>query len=247
MIKIDKSKATVPPILDKTNSKSKGNLATQSLKAEYDAGKSTFDFDSNIYGHTDVKQTLIQLQYGKCCFCESFVRHIAHGDVEHFRPKAGYLDGNSITLLRPGYYWLAYDFENLFLSCQVCNQTYKRNFFPLVDDSKRVNSHHNHADLHLEEPLIIDPAKDSPKDHLYFDQEIPKGKDNKGTLTIERLGLDRSELNENRLRWLKLIMEVARYAENGDKVSLDYLIEAAQDQSEYSLMIRSNFPFLQVI
>ena len=245
MIKIEKSKATVPSILDKTNSKSKGNIATQMVKAEYDAGKRTFDFDSNIYGHADVKQTLIQLQYGKCCFCESFVRHIAHGDVEHFRPKAGYLDSTTTTLLRPGYYWLAYDFENLFLSCQVCNQTYKRNFFPLADDSKRIDSHHNHTDLHLEEPLIVDPAKDNPEEHIYFDQEIPKSKDLKGELTIKRLGLDRDELNEYRLKWLKNLQDIARHAAQGDEVSLELLKEAAQSKSVFSLMVRSNFPFLQ--
>ncbi len=247
MIKIDKSHATVPLILDKAHSKSKGTIATQVLETEYDAGKRTFDFDSNIYGHTDVKKVLIQLQHGKCCFCESFVRHIAHGDVEHFRPKGGYLDSTSTTLLRPGYYWLAYDFENLFLSCQVCNQTYKRNFFPLVDDSKRIKSHHNHADLHLEEPLIIDPAKDTPEDHIYFDQEIPKGIDDKGTLTIERLGLDRDELNEYRFSWLKNLQDIARHAAQGDMISLELLSEAAQNKSVFSLMVRSNFPFLQSI
>ena len=60
-----------------------------------------------------------------CAFCESKVRHIAHGDVEHFRPKAGYEQGHRFN--RNGYFWEAYRWENLYYSCQTCNQVYKGN------------------------------------------------------------------------------------------------------------------------
>lgn len=244
MIKIDKSLVKVPNILASTNPASKGVLATEILITTYDQGKRIFEFDANIYGNAEVKQTLKRIQHDKCCFCESKISHIAYGDVEHFRPKGGYQNALGKPLIQPGYYWLAYNFGNLLLACQICNQKYKRNFFPLLDESKRVKSHHDQGNLHLEDQLIIDPNKDNPEDHIYFDQEIPKSKDLKGELTIQRLGLDRDELNDYRLGWLRHIRSTARHAADGDLESLELLIEAASAKSVFSLMVRSNFPFL---
>lgn len=244
MVKIDKSLSKVPGILDSMDPTSKGVLATQALTAAYDQGERNFKFDSNIYGNAEVKQTLKKVQHDKCCFCESKISHITYGDVEHFRPKGGYQSTLDKPLTQPGYYWLAYHFGNLLLACQICNQKYKRNLFPLLDESKRVKSHHDHDNLHLENQLIIDPGKDNPEDHIYFDQEIPKSKDLKGELTIQRLGLDRKELNDYRLDWLRHIRSTARHAAKGDLESLELLIEAARAKSVFSLMVRSNFPFL---
>ena len=58
-------------------------------------------------------------------FCESKVSHIAYGDVEHFRPKAGYRQRPEDPLVQPGYYWLAYEWSNLLFCCQLCNQRFK--------------------------------------------------------------------------------------------------------------------------
>lgn len=55
---------------------------------------------------------------GKCAYCESPTDVVAHGDVEHFRPKSIY-------------WWLAYCFDNHLYACQICNQSYKGDNFPL--------------------------------------------------------------------------------------------------------------------
>lgn len=55
---------------------------------------------------------------GKCAYCEGKAAHVAHGDVEHFRPKAVY-------------WWLAYCYDNYVYSCQICNQSYKSANFPM--------------------------------------------------------------------------------------------------------------------
>jgi uncharacterized protein (TIGR02646 family) len=55
---------------------------------------------------------------GKCCYCEAPTELVAHGDVEHFRPKSVY-------------WWLAYCYDNYLYSCQICNQTYKGDAFPV--------------------------------------------------------------------------------------------------------------------
>lgn len=55
---------------------------------------------------------------GKCAYCEASTDVVAHGDVEHFRPKSIY-------------WWLAFTFDNYLFSCQICNQTYKGDQFPI--------------------------------------------------------------------------------------------------------------------
>jgi hypothetical protein len=61
----------------------------------------------------------------KCAYCEASTSVVAHGDVEHFRPKALY-------------WWLAYDFDNYLFSCQICNQIYKKDFFPVTPVDQRL-------------------------------------------------------------------------------------------------------------
>jgi hypothetical protein len=92
---------------------------------DYQTGKKKFQFDSKIYGDKTVKQALIDAQHKKCCFCEDLVGE--DGDVEHFRPKSAYSQQRKFQY--PGYYWLAYDWNNLYLSCSACNQRHKKNFF----------------------------------------------------------------------------------------------------------------------
>lgn len=63
------------------------------------------------------KRQLFRESHNKCAYCESKVPHVAHGDVEHYRPK-------------DIYWWLAYNWDNYTSSCQICNQSYKSNNFP---------------------------------------------------------------------------------------------------------------------
>jgi uncharacterized protein (TIGR02646 family) len=72
-----------------------------------------FEFKASVYGAKSVKKTLLTAQHGKCAFCESKFEHVAFGDVEHFRPKGGWIQTDGDQLTRPGYYWLAYEWSNL--------------------------------------------------------------------------------------------------------------------------------------
>src|SRR5207248_2896103 len=86
---------------------------------------------------------------------ESFFAHTGYGDVEHFRPKGGYKQRETDELKRPGYYWLAYAWDNLFCSCQLCNQRFKRNLFPLRDGRRRARSHTHKLDKEQPLPLTL--------------------------------------------------------------------------------------------
>ena len=212
--------------------------------ADYQAGTKTFKFDSGVYGHKTVKQALIKAQYGKCCFCESKGRHIAHGDVEHFRPKAGYRQKPSDPLAKPGYYWLAYEWSNLLFCCQLCNQRFKGNLFPLRDSRRRAVSHRD--ELFPERPLLINPAEVDPVDHISFRAEVPNAVDNspEGKNTIEVLGLARQALIEQRLERLALLEHAYIVANitpplpQSDRAKA-VLKKATQDSAEYAAMARA--------
>ena len=192
MISINKP-TKIPNIL-----KTKGKDETNNLCLKFEEGETKFDFDSSIYGHKEVKEKLKRAQNHKCFLCESRISHISYGDVEHFRPKAGVCQTAVEKMPETGYFWLAYDWSNLFLACQICNQRFKRNLFPIQNPESRVKSHTD--DLSQEIPLFINPVIENPEDFISFRGVIPFaiGGNRKGEITIEHAGLRRDELKENR-------------------------------------------------
>jgi uncharacterized protein (TIGR02646 family) len=207
MIRVKKP-ARPPAVL-----RTQGRSLTKSLCKDYDtfsadycSGTRKFDFDAAIYGDESVKNALREAQHGKCCFCEAKITHIAYGDVEHFRPKAGYRQHPNSPLSRPGYYWLAYEWANLLLCCQICNQRHKRNLFPLQDPAQRATVHTN--DLAKEQPLFINPATVDPALYIEFREEVayPIDDNPMGRATINGLQLNRDELCQRRLTVLELLV-----------------------------------------
>jgi uncharacterized protein (TIGR02646 family) len=232
----------------------KGAAAIQQLKERYDNGERDFsaeDFKSTIYGHAEVKASLIESHHGKCCYCEAAFTHVAHGDVEHFRPKAGWVQDKE-PLNKPGYYWLAYDWDNLLFSCQICNQTHKKSHFPLLDAATRANSHLQ--SIAAEQPVLVHPANENPEDFIGFKEEIPVAVNGnaRGEGTIKKLGLDRESLNEKRRTVLADIStiyflakgipdtlpEIKQLAINKLK---QYLEGSISGKAEYAAMLRSFF------
>ena len=218
-------------------------------KAEYDLSKRTFTFDATIYGDEAVKQALIKAQHSKCCFCERKIG--ADGDVEHFRPKAGYRQTSKGRLLRPGYYWLAYHWTNLFLSCSACNQRHKRNYFPLANPDQRAKSHTD--SIAQESPLFIHPAHQDPEQFIGFHKEIPFAIDSNpiGKATIKALGLDRELLNEVRRDRLNILITLHKVVNQAEILANDpegvglvqqakaLLAEALTDAGEFAAMARA--------
>ena len=126
MIRITKPSQAPKILRERGRTTTDDNCATFDVAPnDYLAGNKTFEFDRSLYAAKSVKKALVKAQHEKCCFCESKVTDVAYGDVEHFRPKAGYRQTGTDPLGRPGYYWLAYVWENLFFSCQLCNQRFK--------------------------------------------------------------------------------------------------------------------------
>ena len=253
MIRIEKTAEQAPSVLrikGKSRRRVNSSLYTR-FSNDYDNGTRKFKLDSAIYAHKTVKDKLQLIQHNKCCFCESRIDHISFGDVEHFRPKAGYRQKASDSLARPGYYWLAYEWNNLLLSCQLCNQRFKRNLFPLSENSQRAKTHKD--DLRAESPLFINPTTSNPEQHISFRAEIPYSIDgnSQAQTTISSLGLDREALNEqrrDRLAKLKVLFDLVQLAKTqSDNQALQALaVEARQElnqaiipSAEYSAMARA--------
>ncbi len=189
MIRINKKAGTFPPDVLTVQ----GAAETERLKTEFDNGNVVFSFNPKIYAHKKVKKELIKLQHGKCCFCESEITSVSYGDVEHYRPKGGWIQ-DAEPLNTPGYYWLSYDWDNLVLSCQICNQQFKQNYFPLADNNSRALNHTYR--ITNEDPLFIHPVNENPEDYIEFDKHEPKAinQNTRGAATIKKMGLDRDTI-----------------------------------------------------
>jgi uncharacterized protein (TIGR02646 family) len=222
----------------------KGKSKRRAHVAAYNRGIREFTFDAKIYGHKTVKETLIKAQHDKCFLCESKITHISFGDVEHFRPKAAYRQSAGGPLQKPGYYWLAYDWSNLFLACQLCNQLFKKNLFPLADPSARAVSHRDKTER--EQPLFIDPSIDDPEKYISFRREVPYPiNDNpRGKAVIKALGLARPKLNEKRLERYRMLEQLYLIAFRVPLIpeserARELLAEAELNNAEYTSMARA--------
>ena len=191
MIKITKTNQ-IPQILTSDKKLKALNEIEEKIQKDPKSVSST-DFKSIIYNGDGVKTQLLQDQYDKCAYCEaSLVGDYAC--VEHYRPKSGWKEKEGDILHVPGYYWLAYDWENMLCSCDKCNsQARKGNLFPLRNPETRDIEHHHTAQ---EVPLIINPTLEDPGLFLRFNQHmavpsIIEGKESdKGRNTIDIFDLN---------------------------------------------------------
>lgn len=220
--------------------RTKGVELRDSLIAQADAGNTAFCFDNKVFAHKTVKEQMMEDQHRKCAYCEQY-KNGDFGCVEHYRPKGGYDLGAGTPLQQPGYYWLAYDWQNLLFSCSECNTSYKRNHFPLVNENARDIEH---RDITNEDPAIINPVTTDPGDHIEFSEFIirPKMVDGqesiqgKTTIGVFRLN-DRKDLKERRRNaWEAYNRELVKKAiflklNNADGVALcDETLEQMKDE-----------------
>ena len=187
MIKVDRSLVTEPEILSDPDGR--GIRETKKAIEYYSQINVSKPFKHKIYSNPQVKDALIELFKEKCAYCESRFLHVYSGDVEHFRPKGKIADAPNP---KPGYYWLASNWNNLLLSCRNCNQKLrhltvgnskketmgKMDQFPLDTNGIHVQSHEH--DISTEEPfrLLINPCIENPEDFFKYDIDsgviIPK-------------------------------------------------------------------------
>jgi uncharacterized protein (TIGR02646 family) len=129
------------------------------------------------YCHAQVQMALEKLFHGKCAYCEHLVDD-SEWDVDHYRPKRRVAERED----HPGYYWLTYTWENLYLVCKFCNQRRKDRphwdapsggpaqgkyeQFPVDDEANRAMSPSDNLDREL--PYLLDPCDDEPSEYLRY-------------------------------------------------------------------------------
>lgn len=111
------------------------------------------------------KSSFEKLSHGKCWFTEANST-VSDYSIEHFRPKKRvelitnkdeYPEKRTTTDIN-GYWWLAYNIENLRLASYKPNQL-KRNYFPIRNDSNIATADNNSWKKEI--PMLLDPCIES--------------------------------------------------------------------------------------
>ena len=206
MIKINKQK-TVPSDLNNAEANKEFN---KNISAKKYVGK-------NIY--QKVKPDLEKLYNKKCAYCETNISAGGFFHIEHYRPKNEY-------------YWLAYSWDNLLLSCPKCNIN-KGHKFDINGTKIKYNSQIL-KDLHdkisvfdkQEQPKLINPQQISNnelKEQFSFNLkgEI-KYKSERMEYTIDTCKLNRKDLKNARLKILNNLKILYGLNDN-KKLALKYI------------------------
>lgn len=132
----------------------------------------------------------------KCAYCETPVLTISSA-IDHFRPKGGAVNLNG-QKSPEHYWWLSYEWRNLYLSCEECILA-KGNKFPIK--GPRVGIDTDWSGTTKEMPLLLDPCSDDPEKHLVFaDDGLVTSMTERGEVTIDILYLNREGLISQRQR-----------------------------------------------
>jgi uncharacterized protein (TIGR02646 family) len=198
------------------------NRVTSDPKATAQAKKRAKDKVNKAqgkYNHPKIKQALLDMFCEKCAYCESPITHVTYGNIEHFYPKAQYADKT-------------FEWENMLLACDICNNArHKGSKFPLDAQGR---------------PLLIDPTDGvtDPVTHLIFSWNplaglaAIYGRDRRGQIveqTFDFSGLrGRKALIKERSEYVKKLMVLLKYAQDGNAEALDILKEACQPDAPYA-------------
>jgi uncharacterized protein (TIGR02646 family) len=210
--------------------------ATWSARALAEQGE--HDAQSSVYHHDQVHAALERLCERKCAYCEAPAPASTSWDVEHYRPKGRVSERRD----HPGYYWLAYDWDNLLLACELCNRRRKDrptweqaepgttsgkvDRFPLADESTRAMG--PDGDLDAESRLLLDPTRDEPEAHLTFDltgHAVAREGSRMGTASIEIYHLNRRRLRSWRQVQIQLALGLIEKLTLGGRHTLPEAIE----------------------
>lgn len=166
-----------------------------------DRAQTRFQFRREIWFAPDVFTAVMGAFGQKCAFCESSISRAATVEsVRHFRPPSNARDDYSHTVDPDHYWWLAYEWENLYLVCSECARN-QGTHFPTA--AGRVPSGTLADKLSAEKPLLIDPCREEPANWLHYLSDgrvaprevrgLPRGQ-----ITIEVFGLNREDLVKQR-------------------------------------------------
>ncbi len=122
------------------------------------------------YFTDEVVNSLMELFDYKCAFCESSLigtKMGYEGYLHRFRPSNNSQGFDSKEIDPDHYWWLTYEWENLYASCHSCSR-FKSNLFPV--DGKRATIETAYTVVsEKENAFLIDPCVDDPSRFFMFD------------------------------------------------------------------------------
>lgn len=188
--------------------------------------------NSKIWTSISVRENLSKVFYSKCAYCEVSLRYDSE-HIDHFRPK-GYavnsLNKKSNQENSDHYSWLAYEWENLFLSCAECNRS-KRNFFPIKGPRAWFRCTWSEAESY-EQSLLINPCTLEPSKHLRFLRDgTVIGKSLIGRTTINVLSLNRLNLIHDRATKFTKCLAALEYGRKNGYIFDDIKYEMSDESS----------------
>jgi energy-coupling factor transporter ATP-binding protein EcfA2 len=142
---------------------------------------------------------LAEMSHGRCCFCGRPDGPEVQFEPHRLRPPQDAVAADGRTSRRH-YWWLAYEWENLYLACAAC-RTAQGSKFPTAKRRARVGTR---SELNRrEEPLLVDPADADPEMDpenllVYLDSGEVTWTNERGMITIETFDLNRVDLVEQR-------------------------------------------------
>lgn len=195
MIHVDREGAAAPAGLrSKKAEAARQRLATFFRRPPEERAQQDPPFARDILRATELRSALRSLFREKCAYCETPIG-LSTMKVDQFRPEARAinLDG---SMMADGYWWLAYEWSNLYPTCANCEQM-KGSRFPIAGERARPGT--RGARLAREEPLVLDPCADRPEKDLFFSENgRVASRTQRGRVTIDVLGLNRASLIEGR-------------------------------------------------
>lgn len=229
MIRVDRAAVVAPASLEATHvARARAAAAAHFQASDARARQTTHRF-APFFEARDVREALLALFSNKCAFCESPLGGTIPGQVHPFRPRQDAVDPRSGETSRRHYWWLAYEWDNLYLSCSRCSRA-AGGRFPV--EGRRAKSGSTGKALASERPVLLDPCLDDPAGSLLFQSDGSiEPRDLRGAQTIETFGLNRPSLVSARLNRLR---QVEALLWTGG----DVLHEVGADDAPYAGAIR---------
>lgn len=192
MKKIKRLNADIPDVLKPARLyKEESSLRRHYLQSPELRRYSRPPINTEIFYSENVRTALHKTFHSCCAWCETHVA-LKEEEIVHFRPLSnakGLKDEESLE----SYGWLAYVWDNLFLSCSECNRV-RRNYFPVGSARAPVLSTWAEANS-LETVLLINPCRDDPLRHLSLNRDGNlMALTDKGQHTLLLFDLNRSDL-----------------------------------------------------
>jgi hypothetical protein len=169
-----------------------------------------FEFD--VPDQTRLLKALYETFADKCACCESPLAEATDSHIDWYRPRFNALGADG-RVAPDHYWWLAYEWRNLYLVCARCGRS-KRNRFPV--ERPRAERRTPFSRLAEERPMLLDPCgNDVPAEHLRFTTDRhaqAQALTERGRVTIEILELNRPDLTRARADALHRLEEEWRPA-----------------------------------